>query len=272
MRHDSFRKFNFLDSNFFSKKIMNSTISELRGNMSHITPINKNESYLKFYNRKYLKIKNPDFKELKNLFLNKTERDSKISLNNLKQKIHMLNTSKFEIKKINILNKKNNEIKSKFNFSKIEQKRFENFLYRKIFLKRFKERDKSFNNRLNLLYSENLSQYEKLLTKRNEYKHLKGNGIFIPSIYEGYSINKVNEIKDKINFMKGVVDFTFPEIILFKIHFENHSTKAKQLIRNKSYKLPFEQKDEILKHMNMNKTLKLSKSFNILNFSRNKSK
>ena len=63
---------------------MNRTISELKGNMSHISPINKNKSYLKFYYRKYLKIKNPDFKELKNLVLNITERDSKISLTNLK--------------------------------------------------------------------------------------------------------------------------------------------------------------------------------------------
>ena len=52
---------------------MNRTISELRGNISHISPINKNESYLKFYNRKYLKIKTPYFKELKNFVLNKTE-------------------------------------------------------------------------------------------------------------------------------------------------------------------------------------------------------
>ena len=70
MRHDSFRKFNFLDSNFFSKKNMNRNLSEFRGNISHISPINKNEWYLKFYNRKYLKIKSPDFKELKNLVLN----------------------------------------------------------------------------------------------------------------------------------------------------------------------------------------------------------
>ena len=52
--------------------------------------------------------------------------------------------------------------------------------------------------------------------------------------------------------MKGVVDFTYPEIILFKIHLENHSTK--------SFKLLFQKNNEILTIMNMNKTLNLSKS------------
>ncbi len=60
------------------------------------------------------------------------------------------------------------------------------------------------------------------------------------------------KLKIKLIFMKGVVDFTYPEIILFKIHLENHSTK--------SFKLLFQKNNEILTIMNMNKTLNLSKS------------
>ena len=41
MSDDWERRFKFNDSYFFSKKIMNRTISELRGKLSHISPIDK---------------------------------------------------------------------------------------------------------------------------------------------------------------------------------------------------------------------------------------
>ena len=271
MSDDWERRFKFNDTIFFSRKIMNRTISELRGKLSHISHMHKKSTNFHFSNRNNVKIKKIDIKELKNSILNKSNRELKISYTNLKQKLYELNSSKFNLKKIKIKNEKNNEIKSNLQLLKLNQKQFEHFLYRRIFLKKFKDREKTFNNRLNIIYSENISQYEKLLLKRNKNKHLKGNEIFVPSIYEGYSLNKVNEIKKKINFMKGVVDFTYPEIILFKIHFQNYSTKEKQFKRNQSFKLPFQKNDEMLKNININKTLNLSKSFNILNLKRNKS-
>ena len=111
-----------------------------------------------------------------------------------------------------------------------------------------------------------------MLLKRNLFQQLKGKGKFIPSVYEDYSVNKVNDVKEKVNFIKSIFDYIFPEIILYKIHIQNKSIHDKYITKNYSFKLPYEKKDEMFKIININKKLELNKSINIINYKRAQSK
>ena len=71
--------------------------------------------------------------------------------------------------------------------------------------------------------------------------------------------------------MKGVIDYIFPVLILHKIHFQEKLIQESQKKKNITFKLPFEKVDDIIKNKNRNQTLKLSKSFYILNYKRNQS-
>ena len=161
-------------------------------------------------------------------------------------------------------NKKSHDINFKNNL--LLKKGFEDYLYGKIFVERFKNREKLMNNRLNLIYSENIEQYQKLYSKRITNKKLVNENLFDATERENNLIGKVNYVKNKINFIKGVIDYSFPEVILYKINIESKNIRELQDKRSDSFRIPFEREDYLLKKLNKKKTEKLSKSFSIINF------
>ena len=150
----------------------------------------------------------------------------------------------------------NNKKSTSIIFDKNESIKFNNYLFGKIFRNIFPEKTKVLNNKYNLLYSENEEQYNTTLKKRNKY----------PILNENYSKNRINIIKKKINFMKGISDFSFPKIISNKLSLEsklfNELKKNKSPINEKKKKfiIPYLQKDKEIYNNNLLQTMKLQKS------------
>lgn len=94
------------------------------------------------------------------------------------------------------------------------------YLYKKIFYYSDKKKtirtEKELDNKLNIIYSENEDQYIKNINKLNEiYKLLGKKKIY--NIELSQSENKVKNLQKKVEFMKRIVDYTYPNMVLIKI-------------------------------------------------------
>jgi len=94
------------------------------------------------------------------------------------------------------------------------------YLYKKIFFYSDKKKpvrsDKGLDNKLNIIYSENEKQYLKNISKLNAiYKKLGKKKIY--NIELSQSEKKVNALRKKVDFLKRVVDYTYPDMFLTKI-------------------------------------------------------
>jgi hypothetical protein len=136
------------------------------------------------------------------------------------------------------------------------------FLYKKIFYyfrekkKKFKRDEKKYiNNKLNIDYAENEEVYEqrliknniKLLEKGEKIKHFSG-----PT----FSDLKLKELMTKVKFMKNVVDYSYPDMVLFKVKQSDKLLKIKDktIIKNPPFiNADIEKKFEennLLNHLN----------------------
>lgn len=74
------------------------------------------------------------------------------------------------------------------------------------------------DNKLNMMYAENEEQYNQMVEKEN--KKLKKLGKPIKNKNVSPIINiKIKDAKNKIKFMKGVLDYSYPAFVLSKIKF-----------------------------------------------------
>ena len=141
------------------------------------------------------------------------------------------NKEEEKFNKINTLSKNLND-KNKINIRLAHKKIGDNillrpkklsknmFLYKKIFYYADKKKkiknDKDLDNKYNILYSENENQYRKNFEKLNEiYRRLGKKKIY--NIQLSHSQNKIKGIQERVNFMKKVVDYTYPDMVLAKI-------------------------------------------------------
>lgn len=141
------------------------------------------------------------------------------------------NKEEEKFNKINNLTKNSND-KNKINIRLAHKKIGDNtllrpktlsknmFLYKKIFYYADKKKkiknDKVLDNKYNILYSENENQYRKNFEKLNEiYRRLGKKKIY--NIQLSHSQNKIKGIQERVNFMKKVVDYTYPDMVLAKI-------------------------------------------------------
>ena len=94
------------------------------------------------------------------------------------------------------------------------------YLYKKIFYYSDKKKtirtEKELDNKLNIIYSENEDQYIKNINKLNEIYRLLGKKK-IYNIELSQSENKVKNLQKKVEFMKRIVDYTYPNMVLTKI-------------------------------------------------------
>ena len=269
----------FYDSSFFSEKSLNQTILNLKESLGNNCNVSKDLLNNLDENKKKIKIKKNLFQSVYENYNNykslnasiidsKSINENSISKNKNQMFIRNNPSTKYLKNKIKYIklqkNKKSHDINFKNNL--LLKKGFEDYLYGKIFVERFKNREKLMNNRLNLIYSENIEQYQKLYSKRITNKKLVNENLFDATERENNLIGKVNYVKNTINFIKGVVDYSFPEVILYKINIESKNIRELQDKRSDSFRIPFEREDYLLKKLNKKKTEKLSKSFSIINF------
>ena len=110
------------------------------------------------------------------------------------------------------------------------------FLYKKIFYyadKKIKIKpEKGIDNKLNILYSENENQYLKNLEKLNEiYRKLGKKKIY--NIQLSHSQNKIKSLQDRVDFMKKVVDYTYPDMVLAKLKEQDKTIFVKSGVKLK---------------------------------------
>ena len=133
-----------------------------------------------------------------------------------------INTNNFLRNNNNSVNKINKE--KLFNITSINKtpikiKENEDLFYKVVFESKhlFKsEKKKIIDNKLNIIYAENEEQYKNIIEK--EYKKLLSEGKKVKNKNIAPSTKlKIDEAKERIHFMKGIIDYTFPEFLLYKL-------------------------------------------------------
>ena len=125
------------------------------------------------------------------------------------------------------------------------------YIYNNIFSKSplFKPRPRFLDNRLNIIYSENEKQYNLIMAKRNKLKKEKGTNLKFEKDSEKIK-DRVNDIKTKIKFMKSVMDYSYPGLMISKIkswgkEFQNQNNKYSDKLT------PFEEQKMQIKRKNI---------------------
>ena len=195
------------------------------------------------------------------LKINKTQVEKKI--NELRKKLNLNINSPINIQnkkteqeliyekknfpKLGILKRKNNFIP----FTKIKTpfclESRDEFFYKKIFFnyinkqkKQLQEKFKPIDNKLNINYAENIEQYNEKLEKNNLIFLKEGKKIK-HKVGENYCEKQTKKMNHSTNFIKCIIDYAYPDMILYK-------TKIfEETFKKKFFKLPpFVQSDKDL--------------------------
>ena len=124
-------------------------------------------------------------------------------------------------KKINRLNSPANFINKRNVLSPLSRKAKDNFLYKKIFYyfgpKKMPNIMKRFlDNKLNICYAEDEKQFEKKIIEINENNRIKGKSVN-HKIGKSESELRASSLQKKIEFIKQVCDYAYPDIMINKI-------------------------------------------------------
>ena len=111
------------------------------------------------------------------------------------------------------------------------------FFYKKIFefnnINRKKKTVNVIDNKLNIFYSENLDQYNQKMNRINAILAQSGK----PMIHQGVERNSKNNMEKmfkKIQFIKKIIDYVYPNMVLYKVKQEK-----KRMYKNKSLDFKF---------------------------------
>ena len=105
-----------------------------------------------------------------------------------------------------------------FNYFKNDPFQSDDFYYKSVFKMKplFRRIRPIVDNKLNMRYAENEEQYRKIIER--EQKMLLAMGKKVKNKNSSDNINiKMDEIKKRIRFMKGIIDFSYPGFVLTKI-------------------------------------------------------
>ena len=202
----------------------------------------------------------PKLKSLKNLKTNvslhneksrKTSFDSSLyNNNNNRLPVISASTSHFNNKGLSI----NNSYDSEQKIRDIE------FDYKSIFSSSnlFKEKNHYIDNKLNIVYCQNEAQYKFIMEKRNK---LLKNGSVLKFGEDSEKIKEqVDDIKEKIKFMKNVMDYSYPGFMLTKIkQWEKHLASQK----SDNIPTPYENQKNQIKKRNILRTNYLKQNLKI---------
>ena len=157
-------------------------------------------------NNSNIKIK--EYTDKKDVNIEEDEKEDKTN-NNSKNIMEIIQNTKV---------RKNAQISAKFLDGNDE------FLYKKIFLYNYinqKKRSQSIiDNKLNIFYCENIAQYNQKMSKINDMLVKRGK----PMIHQGVERNSkgnMDRMIKKIQFMKKIVDYVYPNMVLYKVKQEN---------------------------------------------------
>ena len=88
------------------------------------------------------------------------------------------------------------------------------------------------DNKLNMRYAENEEQYKKIIEREQKILLAQGKKVKNKNTSEHINI-KMEEIKKRIRFMKGIIDFSFPGFVLTKIKSIDKKLKRENEFKNK---------------------------------------
>ena len=193
----------------------------------------------------------------KNKFLNNLQnnqnqkmKEDKKSNNNKDNHLPIFLRDKYNIKGTNIISPFCIKARDKSLYKRI----FYNYFTKSIIMKK-----KGVENKLNIVYAENEEKLKKKIKNINEKRRKQGkrekNAVFPNSVE--YKLAKINH---KIKFMKKIVDYAYPEMVLTRVREANKILDNSGNIKNLP---PFKSVDYHLEQYNKNVTKELSKSLNI---------
>ena len=138
----------------------------------------------------------------------------------------------------------------------------DDYFYRNIFTNAslFKKRPHYIDNKLNLIYSQNESQYRLIINRRNKEMKEKGNYFTIEEDSEKIK-NKLNSVKTKIKFMKNIMDYSYPNLMINKVQTWG---KSLQCHKYDDKLTPIEEKNLLIKKRNIIRTNYLNQNLKIL--------
>ena len=150
--------------------------------------------------------------------------------------------------------------KTNNNYFNNDELKSEDFFYKSVFKMKplFRRSRPIVDNKLNMKYAENEEQYKNIVEKEQKILLAMGKKVKNKNSSEHIKI-KMDEIKKRIRFMKGIIDFTFPGFVLTKIRSVDKELKKENDIKNKlnEYFSPVELR-------NMNKTARNNERKNYL--------
>ena len=153
----------------------------------------------------------------------------------------------------------NNECKNNWN-KKINE--FD-YIYKNIFPNSplFKTKTKIIDNKLNIVYCQNESQYKYLLEKKSRFQNNQRSNIFKLEEDSDKIKGQVDDIKTKITFMKNVMDYSYPDFMLTKIKVWGKNFINKQ---NDCQLTPVEEQIKLTNKRNLLRTKYLKQDLSIL--------
>lgn len=141
------------------------------------------------------------------------------------------------------------------------------FQYRKIFLNKryFANKQNNIENKLNIDYAESEKQYEERLLKINKKRREKGLRIKHENKSNHLDV-KLQDLQEKMRFMKGVVNYSYPSFVVKKIKEINKVLKEELKISNEkhNHNTPYEIRNNMKKIINEKRKTFLAQSIQII--------
>lgn len=193
----------------------------------------------------------------KSLNIFKPDDNQKKSKENIKK-----NTKNKKDKKLPIYLREKYNIKGTNIMSPFCIKARDENLYKRIFYTYFQKpmivKKKGIENKLNIIYAENEEKFKKKVKNINKKLRKEGKREK-KSVFPNSIEYKLAQIKHKLKFMRNIVDYAYPEMVLTRIREAN---RILELSRNKAKKLiPFKSADSKLLQQNKILTKELTDTF-----------
>lgn len=231
-----------MDISFFSNRIMDNTISKLKLNKNNLNfHLPQFSSIIKKNRKKFSFSTSPTHILNKNNsstistinITNRSQNEIVLTFRKRKNFIFNFNSSKSYS---DLINQKDNSFTSKNSLVKLENQRNKSVEsnYNRIVINKFKERKKPLiPNQFNLIYCDNQKQFN-LIEKLKNKKRIKEGKIIFQHIDDKESKEKINYIKDSINKIGGILNYSFPKIFLKRVKLDEKFKKKLLEMQNKN--------------------------------------
>lgn len=138
-----------------------------------------------------------------------------------------------------------------FKLCKTIKNESDDYFFRRVFKMKplFRKKKPIVDNKFNMRYAENEEQYLQIIEKEKKILKAQGKPIKKKNVSELINL-QVNDIKEKIRFMKGVTDFTYPGYLLAKIKAIDKILKQDNLNKIREFYSPATMRDKEIRKRN----------------------